>query len=240
VAATHAEPLAALLAGEAGLGDRRAADLAASSSIAENETYVNVRIRIARQIRPRAAVATANVPHNDVMQAAGPDLTFADVAAADIADLARLTSRSFRAYRAFAPDGWRPPDEDAVRRLLDRWRRAPGYWGRVARSPEGTLAGHITFLPAAQHPRFPTDDRALVHIGELFLVPERWGTGLASELLGQAGEAARARGFTAMRLFVAEGQLRAQRFYEREGFARAGGPFDVGLGLPSLEYRRAA
>jgi GNAT superfamily N-acetyltransferase len=173
------------------------------------------------------------------MQSGGGDLTFADVGAGDIPDLARLTSRSFEAYRAFAPDGWQPPGEEAVRRVLDRWWRAPGCWGRMARSPEGSLAGHVTFLPAAQHVRFPADDRALVHIGDLFLVPERWGTGLATELLGQAGETARGRGFTAMRLFVAEGQRRAQRFYEREGFARSGGPLDVGLGLPSLEYRRA-
>jgi GNAT superfamily N-acetyltransferase len=96
----------------------------------------------------------------------------------------------------------------------------------------------VTFVPASRHRRFPVEDPRLAHLSDLFLVPERWGTGLASELLSQAVAEAGARGLTAVRLYVAEGQLRARRFYEREGFAQVGGPMDVGLGLPSLEYRR--
>ena len=41
-----------------------------------------------------------------------------------------------------------------------------------------------------------------------------------------------------MRLYTPAGQARARRFYEREGFAAAGGPQDRGLGLPVIEYRR--
>jgi hypothetical protein len=51
--------------------------------------------------------------------------------------------------------------------------------------------------------------------------------------------AAAARGFAAMRLFVAAGQVRARRFYTREGFVEVGQPVEFGLGLPTLEYRRA-
>jgi hypothetical protein len=42
-----------------------------------------------------------------------------------------------------------------------------------------------------------------------------------------------------MRLFVPVGQARVRRFYEREGFTATGEPFDTGLKLPLLEYRRA-
>jgi hypothetical protein len=41
-----------------------------------------------------------------------------------------------------------------------------------------------------------------------------------------------------MRLFTPEGQLRARRFYEREGWLLFGSAFDGGLGIPLVEYRR--
>ena len=50
---------------------------------------------------------------------------------------------------------------------------------------------------------------------------------------------AAAREFGAMRLFVPAGQARARGFYIREGFSVVGEPFDSGLGLPLLEYRRS-
>jgi GNAT superfamily N-acetyltransferase len=73
----------------------------------------------------------------------------------------------------------------------------------------------------------------------LFVVPDYWGSGLASELLERANSAALARGHDSMRLFVSQGQRRARRFYEREGFSAIGEPFEFGLELPALEYRRA-
>jgi hypothetical protein len=54
-----------------------------------------------------------------------------------------------------------------------------------------------------------------------------------------AVEDAGARGFGALRLFVAEGQARARRFYERERWRPAGPPFfDAAPGLSMVEYRR--
>jgi predicted GNAT family N-acyltransferase len=41
-----------------------------------------------------------------------------------------------------------------------------------------------------------------------------------------------------MRLFTPEGQARARRFYEREGWVQYGEPFEAGLGIPLVEYRR--
>jgi predicted GNAT family N-acyltransferase len=38
---------------------------------------------------------------------------------------------------------------------------------------------------------------------------------------------------------LAVGQARARRFYAREGFIAVGEPFEFGVGVPALEYRRS-
>ena len=75
-------------------------------------------------------------------------------------------------------------------------------------------------MPAARAAR-PVEDPALGHLRNLFVARAQWGSGLATALLRAAEQDARDRGFTELRLFVAEGQARARRFYEREGW-RAG------------------
>jgi GNAT superfamily N-acetyltransferase len=102
----------------------------------------------------------------------------------------------------------------------------------------GDVVGQITVLPAARAPR-PVDDPSLAHISNLFVRRDHWGTPLAADLHRAALEAAAERGFTELRLFVATGQARARRFYEREGWRPAGDPFhDPVPGLEMIEYRR--
>lgn len=61
---------------------------------------------------------------------------------------------------------------------------------------------------------------------------------MASALHRAALDAADAHGFTELRLFVAAGQARARRFYEREGWRPASDPFaDPIPGLTMIEYR---
>ena len=99
------------------------------------------------------------------------------------------------------------------------------------------MIGQITVLPAARAPH-PVDDASLAHISNLFVHRDHWGAGLARELHRAALEAAGERGFTELRLFVAAGQGRARRFYEREGWRPAGDPFDDAVpGLTMVEYR---
>ena len=93
-------------------------------------------------------------------------------------------------------------------------------------------------MPAARHRAHPVPEEGLGHLGHLFVVPAQWGLGTAPRLLHNAIDSARERGYTAMRLFTPEGQRRARRFYEREGFAATAGPREVGLGIPVFEYRR--
>ena len=65
-------------------------------------------------------------------------------------------------------------------------------------------------------------------------------SGLAAELLRPRSRTPAGAGFGAVRLFVAEGQARARRFYEREGWRAVTEPyFDAKPGLSMIEYRLA-
>jgi GNAT superfamily N-acetyltransferase len=164
-------------------------------------------------------------------------LTFREIGRDDIDELAALVADAFVGYRAFAPPEWRPPGADQQIRSLQGWIADPDFWGELA-SDERALVGHATFIPASRHSFQAVADPALAHLGHLFVAPTYWGSGVAVELLAHARSAAQARGYKAMRLFVPVGQRRARRFYAREGFVAVGEPFDFGLGLPVLEYRR--
>ena len=52
----------------------------------------------------------------------------------------------------------------------------------------------------------------------LYVVPERWGSGVAVELHDQALDVVRAEGFERCHLWVLDDNRRARRFYERLGW----------------------
>lgn len=149
-----------------------------------------------------------------------------------------VTMEGFDTYRAFAPEGWTPPSAaDEHARLLGLLAEDWVFY-RVAEH-DGELVGHVGFLPA-ERTFAPAGDPGLAHFRQLFVARAHWGSGLAAQLHGAALAEARARGFTAMRLFTPAPQARARRFYEREGWALARPPaFDERMGLEIAEYRRA-
>jgi GNAT superfamily N-acetyltransferase len=158
--------------------------------------------------------------------------------AGDAAAVVAVTMEGFEGYRAFAPAGWEPPDADQERARLQELLGREDVWYLVA-THEGDVVGHVGFLPAASLAWAPVDDPGLAHFRQLFVQEAHWGTGLATTLHAAAIEEARARGFTAMRLFTPARQERARRFYEREGWARARPPeFEERIGLEIAEYRR--
>ena len=109
-------------------------------------------------------------------------------------------------------------------------------WCLLAETESG-LVGQVTILPVALAPH-PVDDPALAHFRNLYVDPAMWGTSLARDLHAAAVDAARERGFAAMRLYSAAGQVRARRFYEREGWVLAGEEFhDPVPDLVIVEYR---
>lgn len=146
-------------------------------------------------------------------------------------------AEAFEGYRSFAPKDWRAPRTSAHAEALSRWLCDPGFWGELARDGQA-LIGHSAFIPAASHSYRAEPDPLLAHLAHLFLRTRYWGSGVAAELLSHAATAAQRRGFAVMRLFVPAGQARARRFYERERFSPMGAPFDPGLGMPVVEYRR--
>jgi GNAT superfamily N-acetyltransferase len=156
----------------------------------------------------------------------------------DVAAAARLIADGFEGYREFAPVGWHPPPAALEAQTLELWAADEDFWGELAFDGE-TLVGHAAFLPATRHRSSPVPDPELSHLSYLFVTPPYWGSGTSRALLARAMSAAHARGFTTMRLFTPLGQSRARRFYERDGFRTVGEPLDLGLGLPTLEYRRS-
>ena len=157
---------------------------------------------------------------------------------ADAERIIAVTMEGFETYRAFAPQGWSPPSTSDESERLQGMLGEDHVWYRVAER-DGELVGLVGFLPA-DRTFAPPGDPDLAHLRQLFVVRAHWGTGLATQLHGSAIDEARARGFTAMRLFTPAGQERARRFYEREGWALARPPaFDERIGLDIAEYRRA-
>jgi GNAT superfamily N-acetyltransferase len=166
-----------------------------------------------------------------------PPVSLRRATPADAEALAEGVIEGLADYPSFAPTGWTPPafgaEVEHGRALL----ADPDVWCLVAEAG-GEIVGQITVLPATRGPR-PVDDATLAHVRNLFVRRDQRGTGLARALDAAAADAARERGFAALRLFVAAGQARARAFYEREGWAPASEPFhDPVPGLAMIEYRR--
>jgi GNAT superfamily N-acetyltransferase len=156
----------------------------------------------------------------------------------DAERITAVTMEGFDTYRAFAPEGWTPPPATEEHARLLGLLAEDWVFYRVAEH-DGELVGHVGFLPA-ERTFAPAGDPGLAHFRQLFVARAHWGTGLAAQLHGAALAEARARGFTAMRLFTPAPQARARRFYEREGWALARPPaFDERMDLEIAEYRRA-
>jgi GNAT superfamily N-acetyltransferase len=156
----------------------------------------------------------------------------------DAEQVADVQAEGFESYRSFAPPGWEPPDPWAELEHFRERLANPEVWCLIAER-DGETAGHVAVMPARLHGH-PSDEPGLAHFWQLFVRPQWWGSGLAATLHAQAVREARARGFTAMRLFTPAAQLRARRFYEREGWTAAGETLDApDFGMPLVEYRLA-
>jgi GNAT superfamily N-acetyltransferase len=155
---------------------------------------------------------------------------------ADAAALARGVIEGVEDYPSFAPPGWTAPSFETELKHLREVLADPDVCCLQAES-EDALVGQITILPAGRAPH-PVEDSALAHVSNFFVRRDHWGAGLAADLHRVALEEAHARGFAELRLFVAAGQKRARRFYEREGWHPASDLFDdPATGLTMIEYR---
>lgn len=76
-----------------------------------------------------------------------------------------------------------------------------------------------------------------VELRDLYVVPSAWGTGVAKTLMVAALDSVRTRGEAAF-LWVGQENVRARRFYEREGWVENGASRESPLGPIELRYRR--
>ena len=152
----------------------------------------------------------------------------------DVPFLAANVAAGFETYRAFAPEGWVPPNVP----VAEQYARE-GTWCMVGEERGGVI-GHVLFGPAMSS---RLDDArpvpGLAHLYHLFVRESFWGTGLAKELLAAAVAEMEAREYTQARLFTPAQQVRARRFYAREGWTLAAEPeHEPFLGLDVVELRR--
>jgi GNAT superfamily N-acetyltransferase len=185
--------------------------------------------QMASVLLPSALRDTANVTRGDSIH-----LRRATIA--DAEPLARGVLEGVEDYPSFAPLGWTAPSLAAEIEHLRESLTDEDVCCLIA-DAGGDVVGQITVLPAAGAPN-PVDNASLGHVSNLFVRRDHWGAGLARDLHHAVLEAAGERGFTELRLFVAAGQARARRFYEREGWLPAGDAFDDPVpGLTMIEYR---
>lgn len=84
----------------------------------------------------------------------------------------------------------------------------------------------------------------LPNVGELLAIyvdPERWNTGVGQLLIAATRGQLRRFGFTDAALWVLDGNVRARRFYERDGWASDGAQrvhTIAGAALDEVRYRR--
>jgi RimJ/RimL family protein N-acetyltransferase len=70
-------------------------------------------------------------------------------------------------------------------------------------------------------------------------VPEEWGSGVARALHDEAVVGMRELGATEATLWVVEGNTRARRFYEREGWSADGETKSSMFDIREVRYRRS-
>ncbi|HEY6055903.1 MAG TPA: GNAT family N-acetyltransferase [Gaiellaceae bacterium] len=86
------------------------------------------------------------------------------------------------------------------------------------------------------------DEQGVGELYAIYVLPERWGSGLARELLAAAEAELRGLGYAEATLWVLEANPRARGFYESCGWALDGAAkTDVHLGVDvaELRYRKA-
>jgi len=152
----------------------------------------------------------------------------------DLGTIADNLVEGLSTYRGWTPMAWNPPARtEMLIGLLQRFPR-DGSWAHVAF--EGTApAGHIMFRPDRDDEGEPRPDVAL--LTQLFVREQHWGSGLAQQLHALGVADMTERGFASGRLLVADGHVRAQAFYTRQGWQPTSGLETSGeLGLELAEY----
>jgi GNAT superfamily N-acetyltransferase len=134
---------------------------------------------------------------------------------------------------------------DSTRRQFWKaWRFAPGHRLAVAVRPdEGgsgeQVVGFSSYGPERQRARGFTGRG---EVWAFYLLPEVWGSGLATELMNHTETRLRAEGFEIAVLWVLKDNPRGRGFYAKQGWQLTGigAEFDeyCEVSVPEVEYRK--
>jgi len=156
----------------------------------------------------------------------------------DVSAIARVHVKTWQvAYRGQMPDSFL--DGLSEERRVELWRPLlqPRDHGVLVATWVGAVIGFCDAMRSR-------DDDATPYTGEvaaLYVDPAHWGRGAGHALLTAGVERARAAGHHTLTLWVLATNVRARRFYEREGFSADGSEKHVGRGeyaLHEVRYRR--
>jgi GNAT superfamily N-acetyltransferase len=168
-----------------------------------------------------------------------PDLVVRDVTPGDVSAVTELQVASWReAYAGIIPPRYLAAMSAAERehrhlaRVTDPEPRAAYLLAERAGRTVGMT--HIGPVRDAD-----LDPMSTGEIRAMYADPVVWSTGVGAALMRAALEHLRHSGFTAVTLWVLEGNTRARRFYGRWGFCLDGARQVVELGTPVAEVRYA-
>lgn len=156
-------------------------------------------------------------------------LTFAPATAADLPALCHLINRAYRGEAS--EQGWtteahllagqRTDEADLHEQFL-----APDATFLLARTEAGGLVGSVFLQPQGPD----------LYLGMLSVEPTRQAQGIGRQLVAAAGELARRRGCTGIRITVIAVRHELLAWYERLGFRPTGAtvdfPTDTRFGIP--------
>jgi GNAT superfamily N-acetyltransferase len=160
-----------------------------------------------------------------------PELVIRPAAADDAEELVRANEASWNAGMAQVVDkklDELAPFESRVARYREGIAALPPGMRLWVAERGGRIVGHTNV----------TVDKTLGELSALYVVPEEWGSGVAGALHEEAVAGMRELGATEATLWVVEGNTRARRFYEREGWTADGETKSSMLDIREVRYRR--
>ena len=113
-----------------------------------------------------------------------------------------------------APHAFSARFEDENQRTEAEWRAKVVGWARFVIELDGRVVGMVSGGPS----NYP---RAAV-LTSLWVDPSARGMGIGDRLVQKVVDWSKDEGFGRLLLWVAEGNIHAERLYERNGFARTG------------------
>jgi GNAT superfamily N-acetyltransferase len=160
-----------------------------------------------------------------------PKLLIRSATADDAEELVRANEAAWNAGMAQIVDkqlGELAPFEGRVARYREGIAAVPPGMRLWVAERGGRIVGHANVAV----------DNELGELSALYVVPEEWGSGVAGALLAEAVSGMRDLGATEATLWVVEGNTRARRFYEREGWSADGETKSSTFDIKELRYRR--